>query len=68
MSSAGMAEIVAARLSPCSIADGLPSIRICTLVDPRRLTVPSGSTFTDGTLERASATESLLVAASCLMS
>jgi hypothetical protein len=42
------------------MADGLPSTMICTLLLPRSVTLPSGSTFTDGTLLRASAAVPLL--------
>ncbi|PMQ08269.1 hypothetical protein JaAD80_27335 [Janthinobacterium sp. AD80] len=50
-----MAFKVAPRESPCSMADGLPSMRICTLLLPRKDTLPSGSTATEGTLLSASA-------------
>ena len=65
---AGIDASVAARLSPCIIADGLPSIRIVTLGLPRRVNVPSGSTATDGTLLNASAAEPLLAPTSPLTS
>jgi hypothetical protein len=50
------------------MADGLPSTMICTLLLPRRVTVPSGSTATDGTLLSASAAVLLLVLTSDLTS
>ncbi|MNN50692.1 hypothetical protein D3C81_1652910 [compost metagenome] len=63
-----MAFKVAPRESPCSMADGLPSINICTLLLPRRDTEPSGSTATDGTLFKASAAVPLLLPTSDLTS
>jgi len=68
MSSAGMACSAGPRLSPCSMAEGLPSTRIWTLVLPRSETVPSGSTDTDGTLPSASAALPLELLTSLLTS
>jgi len=48
MESAGNCESTSARLAAPIKALDRPSIRICTLVSPRKLTLPSMSTCTEG--------------------